>query len=90
MILDKEPVAHILAIAVDGNWLFFEAAADGQRNEFFPVLAGAVIVAAVGNAGGEVIGVAVGAHEMIGSGFGSGVGGIGAVGGGFVKLAKEN
>ena len=51
------------------------------------MLSGAVVVAAVGDGGGESIGGGVGADEMVGCCFGCGVGGVGAVGRGFREVA---
>ena len=62
---DKEPVAHILAVTVDRQFLPLEGVVDDQRNEFFREVVGAVVVGAVGNQGRQVIGVVVGADQMV-------------------------
>ena len=68
VIVDKNPIADVVPFAIDGELLFVEAAIDHAGNKFFDVLAGAVIVGAVRNGGGKIVGVMVGADEVVGGG----------------------
>src|SRR4051794_32400772 len=47
MVMDMEPVAHLKAIAIDGERLALEDVQDDERNQLLRVLVGAVIVRAV-------------------------------------------
>src|SRR5262249_5143046 len=44
MVVHKNPIADVVAFAIDGKRLFMEAAVDHARNKFFDVLAGAVVI----------------------------------------------
>ena len=66
MVFNMEPVAHIVAFAIDRQGLALKAIQDHQRNEFFRKLAGAVIVAAVRRDNRQPVGVMPGAHQVIG------------------------
>lgn len=85
---DEEPVPDIEAIAVDGQGFAFEGIKDHEGDEFFRELEGAVIIRAVGEGGGQAVGLVVGAHKMVGGGLGGGVGGVGGVGGGLGEEAR--
>ena len=87
MVIDIEPVAHVFAIAVDGEGVVLERVLDEARDEFFGVLARAIVIAAVREGGRELVGVGIGADEMVGGGFGGSVRGVGAVGRGFGEEA---
>ncbi len=69
MVVDEDPIADVVPFAIDGECFFVEAAVNHAGNKFFDVLAGAVIVGAVGNGGGKIVGVMVGADEVIGGSF---------------------
>src|SRR6188508_3535245 len=47
MVANMQPVAHLKAIAVDGERLALEDVQDDQRDQFFGMLVGSVIVRAV-------------------------------------------
>ena len=66
MILDVEPIANILALAVDRQRLSIERLDDHERNEFFRKMIGAVIVRAIGEQGRQPIGLVPGANQMVG------------------------
>jgi hypothetical protein len=44
MVFDKQPVANVLAVAVDGKRLTLQGVEDHKRDQFFGELAGAVVV----------------------------------------------
>ena len=48
VVLHIEPIADLLAIAVDGKWFAGEGIVDDQRDEFFREMIGAVIIRAIG------------------------------------------
>ena len=77
---DEEPVADLLAVAVDGKRLALERVGDHERDELFGELEGAVVVGAVGDDGGQAVGVDPGADEMVAGGLGGGVGAVGREG----------
>ncbi len=82
---DEEPVADLLAVAVDRQRLALEGVGDHQRDELFGELVRAVVVRAVGDDGGQAVGVDPGADEVVAGGLGCGVGAVGRVGSVFVE-----
>ncbi len=80
MIVDKQPVADILAIAIDRKRLAFERIQDHQGNQLLRKLKRAVVVGAVGGQYRQSEGVEVGAHQVIGSRFRCCIGAVGRVG----------
>ena len=80
---DVEPVANVLAVAVDRQRLLAPSVEDHQRDQLLGKLAGAIVVGAIGRDRRQAIGVVVGAHQMIGGGLGRGVGAVRRVRGGF-------
>jgi hypothetical protein len=80
VVLDIEPVAHILALAIDRQRLALERIEDDQRNELFGKMAGAEIVRAIGEQHRQAVGVMPGAHQMIGGRFRRRVRRIGPIG----------
>ena len=74
VILDVEPVAHVVATAVNRQGLAFKRVQDYERNQLFRELVRAVVVGAVGDYNGQAIGVKPGAGQMVGAGFTGGVG----------------
>ncbi len=62
-------------------------AGDGQGDELLGVLAGAVVVGAVGRHHVQAVGVVVGPHQMVAAGLAGAVGAVGGVGHGFMELA---
>ena len=80
MIVDKQPVADVLSIAVDRKRLAFERIHDHQGNQLLGELKRAVVVRAVGGENRQFEGVEVSAGEVIGSRFRCSVGTVGRVG----------
>ena len=66
MIDDIEPVAHVLALAIDGQRLAVTDVVDEQRYQLLGELIGAVVVRAVGDDNGHAIGIVEGTHEVVG------------------------
>ncbi len=65
MILDIEPVAHVLPLAVDGERLAVADVVDEQWYQLLRKLVGPVVVRAVGHDCRHAIGVMVGADKMV-------------------------
>ena len=80
-----EPVADLLAIAINRKRLARERVVNDKRNKFFGKVVGAVIVGAVGGEHGQVVGVVIGAHQMIRRGLACGVRTVGFVAIGFAE-----
>ena len=87
MIIDVEPVADVVAFAVDGQGFARYGVMNHEGNELFRELAGAVVVGAVGGNDREAVGMVPGADEVIGGSLGGGVRGVRLIGGG---LGKES
>ena len=73
VVLDEEPVAHILAFAIYRQRLVVTYVVYEQRYQFFGELVGPVVVGAVGHKGGHAVGVVIGAHEVVARCLGGGV-----------------
>ena len=65
VVFDIEPIAHILALAIDGQGFALADIVDKERYELLGGLVRAVVVRAVGNDCGQSIGVVVGTHEVV-------------------------
>ena len=65
MVFDIEPVADLLAVAVDGQRLAGQRVEDDQRDELFREVVGAVVVGAVGGEHRQAVGVVPGAHQVV-------------------------
>ena len=65
VVLDIQPVAHVLALAIDGQGPAVADVVDEQRDELLRELVRAVVVGAVGHERGHPVGVVVGPHEMV-------------------------
>lgn len=74
MVLDVEPIPHILPFPIDGKGLFVAYVVDEQRDEFLGELVGSIVVGAVGDDDGHPIGVMESAHEMVARCLGGAVG----------------
>ena len=83
VVRDVEPVADLLAVAVDGQRLAGERVVDDQRDELFREVVGAVVVGAVGGEHRQPVGVMVGAHQMVAGGFARRIRAVGFVAVGF-------
>lgn len=71
-----EPVANLLAVAVDGERFTGQGIVNHQRNEFFRKMQRPVVIRAIRGEDGETVGVVVGANKVVAGGF---TGGIGAI-----------
>ena len=81
-----EPVADLLAVAVDGERFSSQGIVDDQRDEFFWKMQRAIVVRAIRSEGGEPVGVVVGAHEVVAGGLAGGIGTVRLVG---VRFAER-
>ena len=70
VVLDEEPVAHILAFAIYRQRLAVTYVVYEQRYQFFGELVGPVVVRAVGYQCGHSVCVVICAHEVVARGFG--------------------
>jgi hypothetical protein len=66
VVADVQPVAHVLAVAVDRQRLAGERVDDHQRDQLFGELVRAVVVGAVGGEHRQAVGVVEGAHQVVG------------------------
>ena len=73
VVLDEEPVANVLALAVYGQRLAVAYVVDEQGNQFFGELIRSVVVGAVGHQSRHTVGVVIGAHEVVARCLGGGV-----------------
>ncbi len=85
VILDVEPVSHILAPAVHRQRASVADIVDEQRNQLFRKLVGTVIVGAVGDNDRHAVGVMIGTDEVVARRLGRGVRAVGIIGGRFQK-----
>ena len=69
MVFDIEPVAHVLALAVDGQLLAVQCVENDERDQLLREMEGAVVVGAVADEHGEVEGMSPCADEMVAGGF---------------------
>ena len=74
VVFDVEPVADVLAAAVDGQRTAFPYVVDEERNQLLGKLVGPVVVRAVGHQRRHAVGVVESTDEVVAAGFGSGVG----------------
>ena len=65
MVLDVEPVTHVLALAIDRKRLAVTDVVDEQRDEFLRELVRTVVVRAVGHDGRHAVGVVIGSDKMV-------------------------
>lgn len=73
VVLGVDPVADVLAAAVELGAHAVDDVGDLARDEFLHVLVGAVVVGAVGDRGAQAVGARPGAHEHVGAGLGRAV-----------------
>ena len=71
VVLGVDPVADVLAAAVELGADAVDDVRDLARDELLHVLVGAVVVGAVGDRGAQAVGAGPGAHEHIGAGLGA-------------------
>ena len=65
VVLHEQPVAHILALAIDGQRLAVADIVDKQGYQFLGELVGTVVVRAVGHHHRHAIRVVEGTYEMV-------------------------
>ena len=73
VVLGVDPVAHVLAAAVELGAHAVDDVRDLARDELLHVLVGAVVVGAVGDRGAQAVGAGPGAHEHVGGRLGRAV-----------------
>ena len=73
VVLGVDPVADVLAAAVELGAHAVDDVGDLPGDELLHVLEGAVVVGAVGDRGAEAVGAGPGAHEHVGAGLGRAV-----------------
>ena len=73
VVLGVDPVADVLARAVELGALAVDDVGNLARNELLHVLVGAVVVRAVGDGCAQTVGARPGTHEHVGAGLGGGV-----------------
>ena len=86
VVLDEEPVAHVLTLAVDGEGFALTDVVDEEGYQFLRELVGTVVVGAVGDERRHAVGVVVGAHEVVARCLRCRIGGVGIV---FGRLKEE-
>ena len=74
VVLGVDPVADVLAAAVELGAHAVDDVRDLARDELLHVLVGAVVVGAVGDRGAQAVGAGPGAHEHVGARLGGAVG----------------
>ena len=80
MILDMQPVAPVLAAAIDRQLAPGHGVDDHQRDQLLGKLAGTVIVGAIGDDHRQAIGVVPGPCQMIGPRLAGGIGRVRCIG----------
>lgn len=85
VVLNIEPVADLLAVAVDRQRLALKGVRDHERDELLWKLIWPVVVRAVGDDSGQPVGMDPGTDEVVRGRLGRSVWAVGGVGGVFVK-----
>ena len=65
VVLNEEPVAHVLALAIHGQRTAVAYVVDEERNQFLGELVWPVVVGAVGHDGGHAVGVVKSTHKVV-------------------------
>ena len=65
MVLDVQPVADLLAVAIHRQGFAGQGVHDHQRDQLFGEVQGAVVVGAIGGEHRQPVGVVVGAHQVV-------------------------
>ena len=68
MVLDMQPVAHVLAAAIDRQALAAQRPDDGERDQLLGEVIGAIVVGAVRGERGQAMGMLPGSHQVVGGG----------------------
>ena len=77
MVFDVQPVADLLAVAIDRQGFAGQRVDNHQRDEFFREVVGPVVIGAVGGEHRQAVGVVPGAHQVVAGGFAGAVGAVG-------------
>ena len=85
MVFHEEPVAHVLALAVDRKRFLVADVVDEQRNQFFGELVRTVVVGTIRHDGRHAVGIVERTHKMVGARLGCGIRGVRRVLGGLVE-----
>jgi len=85
VVFHEEPVAHVLALAVNREGLLVTDVVDEKRNQLFGELVRTVVVRAVRDNRRHSVGVVEGAHKVVGARLTSGIRGVRRVLGGLVE-----
>ena len=79
VVFDIEPVAYVFAFSIDRERFTVADIVDKERYKFLGELIWAVVVGAVGHYCGHSVGVVEGADEVVATGLGGGIRGVGLV-----------
>ena len=85
VVLDVEPVARVLAVAINRQRLALYDVVNHQRNQLLRKVVWPIVVGAVRQNHRKPVGLVVGAHKVVAAGLRRTVGTVGAVGSFFVK-----
>ena len=73
MVFHEEPVAHVLALAVNRKRLLMADVVNEERNQLFGELVRTVVVTAVRHDGRHAVGIVERTHEVVGTRLGCGI-----------------
>ena len=68
VVFHKQPVAHVLALAIYGQWLAVADVVDEQRYQLLRKLIGSIVVGAVGHDGRHTVGVVECPYKVVAAG----------------------
>ena len=74
VVLDVEPVTHVFALAIDGQFLALKDVFDNQGNQLLGEVEGTVVVAAAGDVDGQTVGLVIGHGDEVGAGLAGRIG----------------
>ena len=87
MIVYIEPVADVLAIAIDREFLALKRIVDNQGDELLWELVRAVVIGAVRDVGREMVRVNVSLYQEVRTCLAGGIGAMGGIGGRLIEIA---
>jgi len=85
VVVHIEPITHIVATSIHGYGLTADDPQQGERDELFRIVIGAVVVGAVAHQHRQSIGVMPGQRQMVARRLAGGVGGAGCIGAGLAE-----
>ncbi len=65
MVFHIEPITNLVTLAINWQWLAIQRIEDHQRDQLLGEVVRAVVVRAVGDDGGQAVGAAPSAHQMV-------------------------